>query len=113
MFLDGLSNGKRGTYHTAGQEKVTAQSLSHGPKNELARFPGETEPDRLFEGDEEFIWKLEGRGTGALPDVWITDPPNNGSVGSKKNFEEDHFFMRNGRRPVCTHSATSSGNVSR
>jgi hypothetical protein len=27
-------------------------------------FRGETEPDRLFEGDEEFTWKLEGRGTG-------------------------------------------------
>ena len=92
MFLDGLSNGKRGTYHTAGQEKVTAQSLSHGPKNELARFPGETEPDRLFEGDEEFIWKLEGRGTGALPDMVITDLPKIGSGGSQKKIESDRFF---------------------
>ncbi len=62
------------------------------PKNELARFPGETEPDRLFEGDEEFIWKLEGRGTGALPDVVITDLPKIGSGGSQKKFESDRFF---------------------
>jgi hypothetical protein len=82
----------------------------HGHKKELARFPGETEPDRLFEGDEEFIWKLEGRGTGALPDVWITDLPKIGSGDLRKKIDKPHFF-RNRAKSRGNHSAMSSGNV--
>ncbi|MGE7367530.1 hypothetical protein ACQKKX_00455 [Neorhizobium sp. NPDC001467] len=54
LFMFGSRSGLLAHCRQAHEGLSTTHELMKSAKNELARFPLETEPDRLFEGDEEF-----------------------------------------------------------